>query len=41
MGNAFRIGALTALLIGASPLADEPFGVATVPAPDGAISAIW
>jgi predicted transglutaminase-like cysteine proteinase len=41
MGNAFRIGALTALLIGASPLADEPFGVATVPAPDDAISAIW
>jgi predicted transglutaminase-like cysteine proteinase len=41
MGNAFRIGALTALLTGASPLADEPFGVATVPAPDGAISAIW
>jgi predicted transglutaminase-like cysteine proteinase len=41
MGNAFRIGALTALLIGASPLADEPFGITTVPAPDGAISAIW
>ena len=36
------IGALTALLIGASPLAGEPFDVATVPAaPDSAISAIW
>jgi hypothetical protein len=30
------------LLIGASPLAAEPFGVATVPAaPDSRISAIW
>jgi predicted transglutaminase-like cysteine proteinase len=41
MGKALRIGALTALLISASPSANEPFGVATVPAPDGPISAIW
>ena len=42
MGNVSRIGVLTILLIGASPLAAEPFGVATVPAaPDSRISAIW
>lgn len=43
MGNVSGMGALTALLIGVSPLAAEPFGVATVPAaPDSAIiSAIW
>jgi predicted transglutaminase-like cysteine proteinase len=41
MGNVFRIGVLTILLIGASPLAAEPCGVATVPAPDSRISAIW
>jgi predicted transglutaminase-like cysteine proteinase len=41
MGKALRIGALTALLISVSPSANEPFGVATVPAPDGPISAIW
>jgi predicted transglutaminase-like cysteine proteinase len=36
------IGTLTALSIGASPLAGEPFGVATVPAaPNSAISAMW
>src|ERR1035437_626770 len=42
MGNVFRIGALSALLIGASPLAGEPFGVATIPAtPDSAMVVIW
>ena len=42
MGNVSRIGVLTIWLIGASPLAAEPFGVATVPAaPDSRISAIW
>jgi predicted transglutaminase-like cysteine proteinase len=41
MGNVSRIGILAILLIGASPLAAEPFGVATVPAPDSRISAIW
>ena len=42
MGNLSRIGVLAILLIGASPLAAEPFGVATVPAaPDSRISAIW
>lgn len=42
MGNVFRIGALTMLLIGASALANEPFGVATITAPlDSAISLIW
>jgi predicted transglutaminase-like cysteine proteinase len=43
MGNLSRIGVLTIWLIGASsPLAAEPFGVATVPAaPDSRISAIW
>ena len=42
MGNVSRIGALTILLIGASPLAAEPFGVASVQAaPDSRISAIW
>ncbi len=42
MGNVSRIGALTILLIGAPPLAAEPFGIATVPAaPESRISAIW
>ena len=42
MGNVSRIAVLTILLIGASPLAAEPFGVATVPAaPDSRLSAIW
>ena len=42
MGNVSRIGVLIILLIGASPLAAEPFGVATVPAAsDSRISAIW
>jgi predicted transglutaminase-like cysteine proteinase len=41
MENVFRIGVLTALLIGASPLADEPFGVATFPAPNSAIAVTW
>src|SRR6478752_5675664 len=42
MGNVSRIGVLIILLIGASPLAAEPFGVATVPAaPDSRIAAIW
>lgn len=41
MGNLSRIGVLTIWLIGASPLAAEPFGVATVPAADSRISAIW
>jgi predicted transglutaminase-like cysteine proteinase len=42
MGNVFRIGVLTILLIGAAPLAAEPFGIATVPAaPDSRISTIW
>ena len=42
MGNVSRIGVLIILLIGASPLVAEPFGVATVPAaPDSRISAIW
>lgn len=42
MGNVSRIGVLTILLIGASPLAAEPFGVATIPAaPDSRLSAIW
>ncbi len=36
-----RIGALTALLIGVSPSVNEPFGVATVPAPDGDLTTIW
>jgi predicted transglutaminase-like cysteine proteinase len=41
MEIAFHIGALAALWIGVSPLADQPFGMATVPAPDRAISTIW
>ncbi|WP_291865060.1 transglutaminase-like cysteine peptidase [Bradyrhizobium sp.] len=42
MGNVIQIGALALLLIGASPLAEEPFGVATAPAAqDGALSAVW
>src|SRR5665811_1081246 len=42
MRKVFRIGALSALLIGASPLPDEPFGVAPVEAPgDKTISVIW
>lgn len=41
MRSAFHISALTALLISASPSADEPFGVTTVEAPDGPISVIW
>src|SRR6476469_10770543 len=42
MGNVSRIGVLIILLIGASPLAAEPFGVATVQAaPDSRIAAIW
>ena len=32
---------MAALLIGVSPFADEPFGAATVAAPDRTISAIW
>lgn len=36
-----RIGALSALLVGVSLSANEPFGVATVPAPEGQLSAIW
>jgi predicted transglutaminase-like cysteine proteinase len=41
MRKAFQIGALTALLISVSPFADEPFGVATVAAPNGPVSATW
>jgi predicted transglutaminase-like cysteine proteinase len=42
VGKVVRIGALTLLLIGASPLAEEPFGVATVPAAqDSALAVIW
>ncbi len=41
MRRAFHIGALAALLMSASPSADEPFGVATVAAPDGPVSVIW
>ena len=42
MGSLVRIGALSLLLIGASPLAEEPFGVATVPAAlDSALAVIW
>ena len=41
MGKLFRIGAFAALSIGASPLADEPFGVASVPAPDIAMAKTW
>jgi hypothetical protein len=32
MGMTFHIGAPAALPIGGSPSADEPFGIATVPA---------
>lgn len=41
MGKAFHIGALTALLIGISSAADEPFGVVTTPVPSSGLSAIW
>jgi predicted transglutaminase-like cysteine proteinase len=41
MGKAFRIGALTAVLISVSPSVNEPFGMATVAAPEGQLSAIW
>ncbi len=42
MGSLIRIGALTLLLMGASPLAEEPFGIATVPAAqDSALPVIW
>lgn len=41
MRKAFPIGALTALLISASPFENEPFGVATVEATNGPITAIW
>jgi predicted transglutaminase-like cysteine proteinase len=35
------IGALTALLVGIPLSANEPFGLATVPAPESQLSAIW
>ncbi len=41
MRRAFNIGMLTALLISASPSANEPFGIATVPAANGPLSMIW
>ena len=36
-----RIGALSALLVGVSLSANEPFGVVAVSAPEGQLSAIW
>ena len=36
-----RIGALTALLVGIPLSANEPFGLATVPAPEGQLREIW
>jgi len=39
MSSAFHIIALAALLI--TPVADAPFGLTTVPAPDGQPTAIW
>lgn len=42
MGNVARIGELGLVLIGASLLAEEPFGVATVPtAQDNALAMMW
>ena len=41
MANVFRIVALAVLSIGASLLADEPFGVTTVPAPNSAMAVTW
>jgi predicted transglutaminase-like cysteine proteinase len=41
MGKAFHIAALTAVLIGASPAANEPFGVVTVAAPYGPRTVLW
>jgi predicted transglutaminase-like cysteine proteinase len=42
MAKAFRIITLAGLLIGVSPDdASKPFGVATIPAPDDALTTIW
>ena len=41
MGKSFRIVALSGLLIGVSPSFNEPFGIATIPAPDDALTTIW
>ena len=41
MGKAFRIAALAGLLIAVSLDVNEPFGIATSPAPESTLTAIW